>query len=428
MRNFQATHNVIAVSAQNAEPAINTEATLDTILLSSLSDVANIEYDRFDNADERHGREEPSIVYEGTLRASMPLTFERAQAQHYALLLSYGLGNITTQELTNGGYEHVITPIEGEWDDYRGLPSMTVKTRHGKTVVQRKFFSMFVESVTASFARDDFSKLSAQINGTGKNETAMTQVYADSDTTTLTVTDKVHANDIESIHELMVSVDMVWHPVTITAVESDGGSGSNITIELLDSQTAGAEYTYRILYRKDEATMPSTPMFETPLFVSDVRLNIGGKWENNQINGGRWLDAEMKSVEYSLTNNLSLVTGFSGTNERYANRVFREGRTQTIKFDREFRDYIIQHYLDTNQTFSLYLKAEGDLFNDNTRFGVSMLFPRLSVLSAPLSIDGKKNAEQGDMVALDDGDIGSCRISVVNNIPKYASSVSMAGS
>ena len=95
MRSFRATHNLIAVSANNRETAINTEQTLDTSLLVSMTDVINLESRRESNANELTGKEEPDTIYDLGGLASGAFNFEKAQPQHFGFLASYGLGSVS---------------------------------------------------------------------------------------------------------------------------------------------------------------------------------------------------------------------------------------------------------------------------------------------------------------------------------------------
>ena len=106
-RNFMATHNLIAVSANNQETAINAEQTLDTAMLCAIGNVPNLEPRRESNAEEAIGKEEPDAVYDLGSVAAMPMEFPMGQPQHFAFLLAYALGAISTAA-AGTGYEHTI--------------------------------------------------------------------------------------------------------------------------------------------------------------------------------------------------------------------------------------------------------------------------------------------------------------------------------
>src|SRR3974390_2711321 len=96
IRNFLATHNLLAVSAQRQEVAINTEQELDTTLLVDLNTVLNYQAQKFPNREEVTGKEEPDTLYDLGGKVAGSLSFSRAQPQHLAFLLGYGLGAVTT--------------------------------------------------------------------------------------------------------------------------------------------------------------------------------------------------------------------------------------------------------------------------------------------------------------------------------------------
>ena len=169
MRNFMATHNQIAVSANNKEAAINTEQTLDTTIPFAIGDVIDLEPRRESNENETTGYEEPDVIYDLGKKAKFTANAEKAQPQHFALLMAYGLGAVSTSA-AGTGYEHTITPITGEEDDDRSNPSLTMAQRYGKTILKRRFASMFVNGFTATFARDEWCKIVGELVGTGKVE------------------------------------------------------------------------------------------------------------------------------------------------------------------------------------------------------------------------------------------------------------------
>jgi hypothetical protein len=111
------------------------------------------------------------------------------------------------------------------------------------------------------------------------------------------------------------------------------------------------------------------------------------------------------------------VPGGSGA---YASQYFREGRDQTLALDREFRDYILRNYMNQNEYFGASILAEGAVFDDPHKYSVQVIFPRLGVLNAPLSANGKRLGEAGDMQVLEHDTYGSCIVIVKNLQENYA--------
>lgn len=423
-RSYMATHNLIAVSAYAKEAAINTEQTLDLTLLAALSDVPNLEYRRESNENEATGKEEPDTLYDLGATSSLSLTFDKAQPQHFAFLCAYGLGAISTTA-AGTGYQHTITPIDGDLDEDRSLPSFTTAARYGKTVLKRRFASMFVDSLTATFARDAWVKISASCRGTGKRTDNITEetVVAAKNATSLTlaanaVQGSTAAERLQNVQRIRAELSSgVWTEVVYSAVSADTPAVITIAAPGATADTVN----YRILYIPAESgwmTFPSR-VNETPLRVSQMTLKVGGAWTGTAFSGGRELQAELKSLEWTLSNNLE-VQFVPGAGGQYASRAMRGGRSQRIKLDREFREFIMQQHMEANDTLGLYVLAEGAVYDSPHKYQVELIFPRVAVMSAPISVDGKRLGEAGDLQVLEDDTYGSVIVKVKNLQAAYA--------
>lgn len=503
MRSWRAQHNLLAVSANSKETAINTEQTLDTSLLVSMTDVINLEPKRETNADELTGHEEPDTVYDLGALSNVVLNFEKAQPQHFGFLLAYALGAISTGA-AGAGYQHAITPIANDEDVSRSNPSFTAIMRWGSTVLKRRFASMFVDAITATFARDAWVKIAGTIKGTGKVTDNITEesVVAARNLASLTLA----ANAVEgatagarldNVQRIRVQLSTgVWTEVVYSAV-SDAtpavitqtapcvpaqiaglsqaaacvvtwvghGMASLDEVDIADITQAdwsalnathvitvidvdsfsipvntsayGAPYdpgtdpgtivnstdaTFKVLYIPDEAAWCTFParVTETPLRVTAITALLGGKYTAaGGFVGGREFACEIESIEYNLQNNLQLEMCVGGSGS-YADRCFRDGRVQTLKVNREFRDYILQQHIDDNDTFAVQILAEGAVFDSPHMYTVGLYFPKVAVLSAPLSVNGKRLAEAGDLIVLEDSTEGSVRAIVKNLVATYA--------
>lgn len=433
MRSWRAMHNLLAVSANDAETAINTEQTLDLSLLVSMTDVINLEPKREHNGDELTGYEEPDTVYDLGALSNVTLNFEKAQPQHFAFLLAYGLGSIATSA-AGTGYSHVITPISNDLDVSRSNPSFTAAMRWGSTVLKRRFASMFVDALTATFARDDWCKINGTCKGTGKVSDNITEesitVTPGADPFPLDTSLTLAANAVEgsTAAERLQNVQRIrvelasgeWTDVSYTAVSD--ATPAVITIESLNANDAN-DVTFKVLYIPDESgtawcSFPAR-VSETPLRVTDLSVSLGGIVSSGAYSVGRDFACEIESIEYNLQNNIQLemCVGGSGT---YADRAFRDGRVQTLKVNREFRDYILQQHIDDNDTFAAQILAEGAVFDSPHKYTVELLFPKLAVMSAPLSVNGKRIAEAGDFIVLEDSSEGSVQATVKNLQSTYA--------
>ena len=135
------------------------------------------------------------------------------------------------------------------------------------------------------------------------------------------------------------------------------------------------------------------------------------------------MDTEVESLEHTLNNNLLIEFRIGGTGS-YANYSLRTGRLQTLKLNRQARDFILQQRMADNEYVVVYLKATGaewDPVGDpGKHYSVMTLFPRCNVLKAPLSVGGKVLGEAGDLIVLDDDTYGSIKVEVCNLVAAYA--------
>lgn len=424
MRSIYATHNLIAVSANNAETAINTEQTLDTTLLCSIEDTANLEPRREHNGSQPTGKEEPDTIYDLGATGSLPLSFEMAQPQHFALLLGYGLGSVSSSA-RGDGYRHTITPIKGDLDALRSNPSFTAAMRYGSTVLKRRLASLFVGSIEATFTADDWVKVKGEAIATGKVTESITEelITAVENATSLTlatngVQGSTAAERLDNVHRIVVELAAgVWTEVAYSAVSAAAPAVITITAP---GDTA-AERTYKVLYAPTAApwmTFPSR-VVETPLRISQMTLNVGGAWNGTEFQGGRQLTAELNSITYRLDNAMQ-VTFVPGASGAYAGRALRGGRTQTLSLDREFREYIMQRRITANDTFGVHIVCQGDLYDSTHHYQVELIFPKVGVLKAPVSVREKRLAEVGDLQVLEHDTHGSVICRVDNLVATYA--------
>jgi len=423
MRNSRANLNLMAVSMLNRETAINTVQTLDTSLLVDVGDYLNLDVRRENNANEANGKEEPDFIYDNGATASGTFNFNKLQPHQAGLILAYGLGSVSTAA-AGSGYAHTITPINGDLDLARSNPSFTAAQRIGQTLNKRRFASCFIDGFSMTFAADDWVKASGQIKATGLyTDTIIEEEVSALDTvTSLTlaangVQGATAAERLDNDQVVRAVVGGGYKFATVSAVSA--ATPAVITIDSLGG--TGATVTYKILYAPVEpawATFPAR-VTETPLRVSQACLYLGGAWSGTAFVGGKQVASELKSCEWTLANGLAVeFTPCAGGS--YAGRAYREGRNQTVKLNRELRDWLVQNYMGTNETFGLHLLCEGAEFDTGHKYTVELIFPSLGVLSAPLSTDGKRVAEAGDLQVLQHATYGSVIAIVKNMVATYA--------
>ncbi len=422
MRNYLANYDLIAVSAKNKETALNTEQTLDTSLLVDTSNFIHLETRRETNASELTGKEEADAVYDLGALGSGTFDFPKAQAQHFAFGLAYGLG-VRTTAAWGGGYKHTITPTSS-----MDNPTFTTAMRAGKTIRKRRFASCVVDTLTATFAKDSWAKLSLGIKATGKftDSVQAENITANYNATSLTLggsTKVAGAADaaarLDAIHRIRVVVPGTgeWKEVVCTAASAAGPAVLTITAP----GGAATPTTYEVLYAYEEPAWMTFParVLESPLRTAGVTVTIGGKWDGSAFTGGRSLTSEVESIEYSLNNNINVEFRIGG-NDTYANYILRQGRVQTLKLNREARDYIVQQAMRTNENLAIRIYALGAEFESGKNYFVDMVFPQCVVLKSPMNVSGKVIAEAGDIAILEDGTYGSVWAMVGNKVSTYA--------
>lgn len=256
-RNALATHNLVAVSAAEAEGAINQVLAPDVALLVRAEDIINLESRRETNADEATGKEEADTIYSLGGKAVWSPSFDKAQAQHVAFLIAFGLGTVSTASAGATGYQHTITPISSDLDEARSNPSFSAVQRLGNAIAKRLFGSMFVDQITLTCSQDAWVQISAQCKGTGYNQANLVSEevagFADDTSVTLSanaVEGSSAAERLLSIHriEFKATGNDYWQEGTATAV-SDATPAALTVTALSGSHTAG---TWRVLYVPDE--------------------------------------------------------------------------------------------------------------------------------------------------------------------------------
>ncbi|MEN6623603.1 MAG: hypothetical protein ABFD50_18915 [Smithella sp.] len=420
MKNYLANLNLLAVSANAKETAINTEQTLDTAMLVAQGTIMSLEARRESNKDEITGLEEADTIYDLGNLSNASLSFEKAQAQHFGFGYAFALGS-SSPAAYGTGYKHTIVPTADI-----SLPSFTAAQRLGQTIMKRRFASMFVDQLTATFARDSWAKLSLSCKGTGKFTDNMfkEEVTAAYNATTLTlaangVEGSTAAVRLDNVHQVRCLVPATGEYVDVEVTAVSGATPAVLTFTAPGG--AATSTTYEILYTPTEAgwmTFPSR-VVEPPLRVTDLTVTFGGKWSGTAFLGGRTLSQEIESIEHTINNNMQIEYRPGGTGS-YASYAFRQGREQTLKLSRQMRDYILQQRIISNETFGVKLKATGAEFETGKNYDVDIVFPKCAVLSAPISVNGKTLAEAGDLTVLQDATYGSVIVVVANKVTAYA--------
>lgn len=423
MRSYRANHNIFSVSANADETAINVEQTMNVSMMVDLGDILKIDSRRENNSDEATGYEEPDQIYDLGAMTSGSVNFNKMQPQHAAFIMAYGLGAISTSALGDG-YKHTITPIAGDLDASRSIPSFTAMQRLGNAIKKTRFISMFVDSFTLTAAKDSWVSLSAELKGTGKHvDNFTTEVVAAAiSATTLTlaanaVQGSTAAARVDSIHRIRCEmVSGQWTDVVYTAVSS----ATPAAITIVAPGVAATVVNYEILYIPTEAAAFTAPakVQETPLRVSEMTAVVGGTWTGSAFVGGRTVSSEINSMAWNFANNLE-VEFVPGAGGDYAARAFRPGRTQTVTIDKQMKDAINQQLMLDNEEFGIRLLLEGALYDATYKYQVEIIFPQCSILSAAPGVDGKVLNESAEIQVMEHATYGSVIVNVQNMQAAY---------
>lgn len=426
IRNFLATHNLLAVSAKLQEVAMNTEQELDTTMLVDLNTVLNYQAVKIPNREEITGKEEAERLHDFGGKVAGALTFSRAQPQHFGFLLGYGLGAVQTAPVGTGGFRHTIVPQSGEVDAARSNPSFTAAMRFGRQVMKRRFASCFIDQVRMDFAKDGWAKISGTVKGSGKvaDNTRMEEVAAAYNATNLNLLANGVAGENAAERLSNVQAVQVLNPTTQAWEEvayQDISATPPGVITITAPGGTGDSTTYRVYYVPGESGWMVLPprVEEPPLKVNQLAVTLGGRWDGTSFQGGYPLTTELRGVTWILKNNLT-PESTPGAGGNYANRTFRTGREQSLKFDRDFRDFLLTQNLKDNDTLGVYLKATGPEFEPGVNYQVELVFPRVAVLGTTVKVYQRRLGEEVEFAVLEDDTYGSVVACVQNRVSGYA--------
>jgi hypothetical protein len=157
---------------------------------------------------------------------------------------------------------------------------------------------------------------------------------------------------------------------------------------------------------------------EPPLKVSQLNVTLGGRWDGANFQGGYPLTSELRGVTWILKNNLT-PESTPGAGGSYANRAYRTGRDQSLKFDRDFRDFLLTQNLKDNDTLGVYLKATGPELAPGVNYQVELVFPQVAVMGTTVKVYQRRLGEEVDFAVLEDDTYGSVVAYVQNQVSSY---------
>jgi hypothetical protein len=292
--------------------------------------------------------------------------------------------------------------------------------------LKRRFTSCFIDQVRVDFPKDGWAKINAAVKGTGKvgDNTCVEELAAPYNAAALTLAANGVAGDssaerLSNVQAVQVlnPVTQAWDEVVYSAVSADAPG----VITISPPGIAAAATSYRVYYLPLESGWTDFParLEEPPLKVNQVEVTLGGRWDGSNFAGGSQLAAELRSITWTVKNYLT-PENTPGAGTGYANRAFRYGREQTLKFDRDFRDFLMAQHLKDNDALAIRLKAAGPEFEPGLNYQVELIFPRVAVLAAPVGVSQRRLGEEVQFAVLEDDDYGSVIAYVQNRVSSYA--------
>lgn len=431
MRSFEATHNLLAVSATVREAALNTAATLDQTILINKDVLISPDFRNEMNTNEATGYEEPTLVYRRGKTASLPLSFDKAGPNHFGFLLAYALGACTSGTAGASGYQHTITPSDDWLESNRSNPTFTALMRYAK-MEKRRWYSGMIKSMKASFPADDWAKLSAEIAFTGKYDSNIKKLSISGQlgATTLALTDAATTTDYAvegaSAAERLANIDYIraevasgqWADVTPTSASA----ATPAIVAFSAPGTGTTSITYEVVFVPDEESYFTFPaqVSESPLYVTDLSIVIAGKYNGTTIVGGHTVSGEVKGFDWDLTLEGSDPQFRPGGTGDYANNVRRVGRTQKITLNRDFMNMLLQQLEADEDTFAIQAKLTGAEYETGQSFEVDLIWPKCQVMNPKREVADGLLSETAEIAVLWDATYGSIVAKVTNQVEQYA--------
>jgi hypothetical protein len=269
--------------------------------------------------------------------------------------------------------------------------------------------------------------MQADIAGAGKRDVNYTKeiVTAAESATQLTLSSAVEGDSdeerMENVRLARVKKvgESAWTLVTVTEVSGD--TPAVLTIE--PPGGSGTNVDYEVYYHPAEESWFDAPetLDESPLRLVEAKLVVDGYFDGNDIVGGVSVAGDLLSCEVRGENEIEMVHVPDGSEDLYASESWRTTRTITIKLSRRFRDIVRQAQLDNNDNISLLLRIRGALIpgGNGARFGFDLIFHRVGIVDAPISVNDKILAEDGDLKALSDPTWGIGMVIGHNTVESY---------
>jgi hypothetical protein len=370
-----------------------------------------------------HGSELPTRIDAGPLETGGSFVQKRAKPDFLALVLAYFFGQCDSTLVGASAYRHLVTPLSG-----LELPSFTAVQRRGAGVFNERLAGNYLESFILELA-DGWASLSAEVLGIGAREVNYDHevVSAPANATSITlavsgVAGATAAARLANVYRVRARDvgGQAWQELTVTAVSA----AVPAVIDLSEALgTSGDDVDYEVDYLPVEPAWCVLPgsIDESPLKLVEARVLVDGYFDGSTLSGGHDLSARLESFSVSGKNNLELrrFPGSSGP----AGHALRGARELTISLTQSLRDTVLLYQADHPETerlaVALILAGAEIEPGSGARFGVELIFPCCGIIQAPVTVAGRRLAQAGDLVVMDDGTYGGVAVRAYNQQVGY---------
>ena len=378
-----------------------------------------------DNRDQIRGIELPTRLFATGQTASGKLNQKRAKPDFLAFALAYFFGQVTTQQVASGIYQHTITPAESIY-----LPSFTLFQRRGDSILKERFAGNLIESFDLDLG-ESWVGLNANVKGIGKREVNYFHetVTAPENTHQITLAQNgvegdTAAERVENIFRVRAKAfgSSAWTVCKVTAVSA----AAPAVIAIENAVGPGANpISFHIDYIPIEPAWCDFPAFweESPLRLVDAQLIVDGYFNGSSVAGGEVISKDLLGFTVSAKNDLDIRKLADGSGELCASDAIRKGREITVKLSERLRTAVLQWQWDHPETeqLSLYVRIRGAEIvpASGYYFGADIVFPLCGIVKMPVAVNGKVLAQEGDLIVMDDGSYGGAFIRVWNQVSAY---------
>ncbi len=147
--------------------------------------------------------------------------------------------------------------------------------------------------------------------------------------------------------------------------------------------------------------------------TNNVKITMFGKGGNATFSDGQVVLDEIIGLTYGFSWNQRVAPGCrtAATYVQYSQSVKNRSPLQTITFDREVRDYLLDLFWSEgpDARFGLEVEAIGPEYESGQAFMFKIIVPLLAMLDKPWKVSESVHVEAGTCVALKD--------TSVNNLP-----------